>query len=397
MREFFKRQKADNYPIENYLLIPMDEYCKSLYMKLLCAIIHYSDDTDEMQVMYLQRIIKGSGFEEKIEDYMRKALDISQTDIEEFLNVYKDNPLRLTFAIDGMLLLSVVEVTKEKQYEFLAEVIEMLGIKKDELEYLSQVAISILKQDSVAYDSAKTILPNRLVDLNLSFYIKDFYVGAIIDNNEEKHFFANELLELNTFRGSSNALFKERKITFENLILSIESNWRFEGCEEVSFINCSITGKTNIFEFESIGKVLFKKCSIRGFKNRIGHLKSVNEFCLYDNKINECGFTCSGDKRGGAWLIAGQSWNLLDFQRNVFLNCFIAADTYRGNYGVTGAILSGVDYILIKKFVLKNNKFIGSVCKNNGNYVAAQITHISGNNKEVEGNECTGELQRIFE
>jgi hypothetical protein len=307
--------------------------------------------------------------------------------------------LRFTFCIDGMLLLSVTGKTLDKQYEFLAELIEMLGVQKEELKYLSQVVVSILEQDSGEYESAKTMMPCSLGELNLYFYIKDYYIGAIIDNNEEKHYFANKLSRFTTLDGKKGVTFKQKKVVFENLIISLNCNWGFEGCKEVIFKNCQISGADYSLIFESIGKLIFEKCTISGFKDRIGYMNSINEFSLLNNKVIECGYTCDGDERGGVWVLSGSNWKAIEIKGNEFINCYIKARTYRNNYGVTGVIMSVSygNYLYPENMSVINNKFIGSDCINNGNYTAAQFSRINPGNRKVEGNECTGKLQVLFE
>lgn len=77
MRLKIKDMKAQVYPIVNPELLGLDEYIKSLYIKLLCTIILYENDPLEMQVLYLKRIMQGMDIEDPIEEYMKKALELS--------------------------------------------------------------------------------------------------------------------------------------------------------------------------------------------------------------------------------------------------------------------------------------------------------------------------------
>ena len=81
--------KANLYAIENPDLVVLDEFNKNLYIKLLCTVVEYENNPSDMQVLYLKRIIKGIGLQEPIENYMRKAMEVSDDDIKEFIDLQR--------------------------------------------------------------------------------------------------------------------------------------------------------------------------------------------------------------------------------------------------------------------------------------------------------------------
>ena len=138
IRKYFEEHKAERYPFENALLREKDEYVKSLYFRMLCTLVRYTGEPDEMQVLYIRRLLAGAHAENQFQDYMKMALDLDRGDIDEFVSLFAEDELRYYFCIDGSILLSVARAG-DKQYELLAELAELLGINQKELAYLVYV------------------------------------------------------------------------------------------------------------------------------------------------------------------------------------------------------------------------------------------------------------------
>ena len=56
IRKELEGKKAELYPIENEMLQQKDEYIKSLYIRMLCTLIRYTGEADEMQIVYIRRL-----------------------------------------------------------------------------------------------------------------------------------------------------------------------------------------------------------------------------------------------------------------------------------------------------------------------------------------------------
>lgn len=179
IRKYFEVKKSELYPIKNTALAEKDEYTKSLYLRMLCSLIRYTGEPSKMQVLYVRRLMAGINAEAAFEDYMKMALDLDTTDVDEFIATYKQDDLKYYFCIDGMILLAVAE-NAEKKYELLAELVEMLGINREQLKYLSAAAKAIVMQSAEMFDEARKFLPDSLLNLSLYHYIAGFYVGAVL-------------------------------------------------------------------------------------------------------------------------------------------------------------------------------------------------------------------------
>ena len=89
IRNHFMELQNEKYTIRNGRLSDKEEYLKSLYVQMLSTVVQYENDVTEMQLLFLQRIVKGLCCELQTEDYMRKALDISMVEVKEFADAYQ--------------------------------------------------------------------------------------------------------------------------------------------------------------------------------------------------------------------------------------------------------------------------------------------------------------------
>ena len=62
IRRMMEEMKSDKYAISIPELVELDEYIKSLYLKVLCTIIQYENNPTDVQVLYLKRIINNTVF-----------------------------------------------------------------------------------------------------------------------------------------------------------------------------------------------------------------------------------------------------------------------------------------------------------------------------------------------
>lgn len=393
IRKYFAENKAERYPLENSLLKDKEEYTKSLYLRTLCMLVQYTHDPEEMQVLYLRRLIAGVQAENKLEDYMRMALEIETGDIDAFLSAFREDMLRYYFCLDGMILLAA-EGDTEQDYGLLAEIVELLGVTKAELEYLTMAAKSILEQDSNIYDTAKTLLTDGTRDIDLYPYIKDFYVGAIIDTSTEKYIYSRDKSPVDLFQ---YGLFHTKKVVIENVTITLQSCVVFEGCEEVVIKNCNLVGNENNYTFNRVGKILITNCNINNFTNRFAIFKNTNNIQIFNNHFTNCGYAYSSDAFGGVLLNDGDAEHNIILENNELLNCYIESIGYGG--GRSGIFLSDENYGK-GDIKLNENRFIGCECRGGAprRRTAAYI-YVQNSYKKTwtsDNNICTGSITRLF-
>lgn len=290
IRRAMEEMKTEMYAISNPVTAALDEYIKSLYIRMLCTVVQYENDPSEMQLLYLRRLHKGIQIDNSIEDFMRMALDISEVDVQEFIDIMRGDHARYYFALEGILLVSMGK-GEQANYEYLGELIELICISKRELEYLSTVARSILEQDSEYYDKAKSIAPESVEGFEVVPYIVNFYAGAIVDTRIEKHFYAPNR-DWN-YRFAFPYLFHEKKVTFSNLAFEMSNALEFDGCEMIEFQNCVIKGNNYSVYFRGCGDVKFINCRFYDFSSytivddtveRLSLLKCEFENCIFHYK-----------------------------------------------------------------------------------------------------------------
>ncbi len=285
IRALMKDMKTEMYAIENPDMRALDEYIKNLYLEVLCTIVQYENEPAEMQVLYLKRIVKGMGVEEPLEEYMRKALDISEVDIQEFISFMKENTARYYFTLESMLLVAMGN-PKQQNYEYLAELLEICEITKQDLEYLSLVVKSVLQQESSFYNDAKSIITEDGNTVSFVPYINNFYVGAIVDTEYEKHYSAPCKSISNNVELPNE--YSVKKVSFSNLIININEEWNFESCEDILFDNCEIYGNTASIVFDACKNVVFKNCKISGFSAYTIVEKKVGLLSFYKCEFKSC-------------------------------------------------------------------------------------------------------------
>lgn len=390
IREFFSNQRANKYPIVNPLMVSQEEYNKELYIRVLCMLIVYSESPAKEQTMFIQRLASGMRLKGTIEEYIRKALDISQEDIEEFIMNFQDTDLKYVFCVDAMISIAVTDKLIDEQVQLLAEIIEMLAINKSELNYLSLIAKSILEQSSNTYKEAIRIKPDNIHNDLFVYYIKDFATGLLVDDNNKKYYYSKnkELLEIDQM------VFDDDEIVFENLTLSLKYVLSFKTNRMVRFINCHFSETGYYINFETCGTVEFINCSFENMSNRAACFTSANYINVENCKFKNCGFTGEGDNAGGTFDIKGNIKEI-SITGSTFNGCYVRSTRYRYNYGVSGAVLSG-NGISIQSLKVSDCNFIGCYCVNNGNYLLALIYRLDSKERIIENNKATGELQQIL-
>lgn len=299
IRRMMSDLRDEKYAIVNPTLIELDEYEKTLYLKVLCSLVQFGAVPDEMQLLFLKRIVYGMDVEDTVEEYMRRALEISETDMQEFLAAMKENKAKYYFALDG-LILTAMEQEVEERYRYLAEIIELLDICEDDLQYVCFVASSVLQQQSSFYDEAKAFENERLREIDYAPYIQSFYSGAIKDSMELVHYVAPDKMNADSiaFRRS----YTEKRVIFENLNISISETWYFVNCEEVIFNNCNFVGSSASVEMNGCKNICIQRCRFSDF--RVPVFKQRYNIAVL---ISECEFeNCVDTGKGRAYFYGGE-------------------------------------------------------------------------------------------
>lgn len=322
IRRMMSDLRNEKYAIVNPDLVSLDEYMKILYLKVLCTVVQLGDEPTEMQVLFLKRIVAGIGVEDPAEEYMRRALEISDTDMQEFLTGMKENRAKYYFALDGLILVSIGTENQEC-YQYLAEIIELLDICKDDLKYVCLAASSVLQQQSSFYDEAKELTNERIREVDYTPYIQNFYAGAIKDSMELVYYSApdKKYSESITFRTS----YTEKRVVFENLDIDINERWEFNNCNEVIFMDCKFAGGDFSIEVKGCKKVFIDRCRFENFNAPVFKQERNVEVTIENCEFEKCIGKCSRgiiEPAGGGVIYSpldDQSLNII--RKTIFRNC----------------------------------------------------------------------------
>lgn len=184
-REQMKKNKGEVYPIEGHTLLQkdVDEYTKETYLKMLCVIMRYDGQGSEEQATFIKRLIKGIGGQGSFEEYLRKAMEVDIKFFDEALKQIKENELKYIFTIDSILITYIASNVTDEQISFVAELSEMVGISKDEMELISKIVRTVLEQDNKGYleicKSIETIQEKEKILVPFYPYAKQFVGGVI--------------------------------------------------------------------------------------------------------------------------------------------------------------------------------------------------------------------------
>lgn len=389
IRNYFNDHKAERYPLINTILAEKDEYTKSLYFRMLCMLVRYTKEPNDMQILYIKRLIAGTQAENTFQNYMKMAIEIETKDVEEFISIFSKDELRYYFCIDGAILLNVAP--NDKDYKLFAEIIEILGVTKKELNYLMEVARSICLQDSEAFNDAKELSVDSLKTLDVYHYIEGFYSGDIVNTPTLLHITSYNKTELDL---SQYGEFSSQKVIIENIQYCVLKTLVFKGCAEVIIRNCKFIGDISRIEFLNIGKVTIENSEFSNFKMRVAYFSNVNEiYCSYNKFIN-CGYEKSSYIKGGIFYSCGDGTNSVMLKNNMLLNCYTTICSYSLGYRYT-AIFMNVESRKLNTISVIDNCFNGCECRERGN-IEAYVSCYSGT-KEENNNICTGSVTRIFE
>ena len=370
-REEFLREmeeiRTGKYAVRNPVTAGLDEYVKGLYLKVLCTVVQYGNTPSGMQTMYLKRILKGMDAGDTEEECLRTALEMNEADIREFANAIKDKEARYYFALEGLLLAGMGERSREN-YEYLAELIGILGLSGRELEYLCQAAKSVLLQQSSLFDDAKDLLCAGTKALDLLPYMREYYRGAAVDLDTRKKYYAPDP-EASGEMDLPNK-YRNCEVSFENLAIDMtKAGWLFTHCKEVRFRNCRIEGGRYAIRMSDVKKVVVENCVFRHFTDRVLKMEQGEELEIVGSEFLSCGWTLNGtpvyNLGGGVLYLDNSGPNCKPLRSvllrdNKFRRCYVASPKPEivKKWGIIAAYYDGrMETAKAEKLTLLRNEF----------------------------------------
>lgn len=334
MRQYFKNQKAASFPIKGHPLEKSDNYVKGMYMEMLCVILQYGNMPKEEQILFVKRLMEGLGVAAQFNECMRRALQADETFAGEFVKEFKYSKLKYNFIVDSFILIASAGTPQKYSVELVSEICEMLLINKKEVNFLVNVALSILEQKSDIYMNIEDKkLAGDLIDYFMC-YFKEFFVGKLIDTKSEIYYFAKEKVKLDLQNNDEDSTeYKQDKITFENYVIDLSKiNVKFTRCEYIQFINCDFIGAGPV-TFENCKNINIVDCNFNDFTRGVLELKSCYNITIYGSKFKNCGKVGYSDVYGG--VIYSDSLNQITIKSCKFNDCFVkCGNGYDRIYGI---------------------------------------------------------------
>ena len=313
VRKYFQSLKANRYPFVNETLAEKDEYTKSLYFRLLCALVRYTCEPNEMQVLYIERLIAGCKAEQKYRDYMRMALELEIKDVEEFVSSLKETELKYYFCIDGSILLMLAD-SDDKNYELLAEIVEIFGITRQEVQYLALASRAIVAQNSTMFEDAQKQSPESVQTLSLFPYVAGFYSGLVVNGDQKVYLYSCSKAKVDL---SNYQQLKPNKLLIENMVLDHKDKMlQFQGYHEIVLRRCSVNLSELKLQFENISNVVLDRCVFDGGAKEKRTLEAIQFNTCTDVKITGCVF-----KNFSSRTIIGNKITYFSVYDSSFENC----------------------------------------------------------------------------
>lgn len=365
IRNYYNEFKYQNYPIENQIFLEKDELFKSYYFRMLYALIRYSGEPKESQVTFFKRLLSGCKVEKNFKEYIRLALEIDITVVENFLELLQKDVLKYYFSIDALILLVLGDESNDV-YLFYSEILDMLKFSKQEIKYVSNAVKAIIEQDTSLFDLTRNLLPESMYELNLFEYVKDFYSGVIINNPIFTHIYSKDKKEYDI----PDNLIQSQNVVLENLILNKNITIGKQGImgQTVTIKNCDITA-TNLNvhsnSFSYYEKVNIENCEFKKFNKYTVCFDHIKNIFITNSKFFECRYISDNGQITGIVLHDLGYGNKLILEKTVFVDCGTQTKYNKKLYS-TDCVISNIEYVEINNctFANCNDKYLEGAAKN---------------------------------
>ena len=338
--EYLNDNVEERYPIENKVLANNTDCIKNGYLKMLAVVLHQSKNIHDSQLNLFRRIVLGANVENKVEDYLRMALDIEIDDYIKFSNDCKNIDLKYRWILDA-LIITCVENNESKQIELLAQFCESLKITKNELKYIATMAGAIVKMSSTEYVNAYELKENTIPDNVFSDYMY-LICNSCVCYNEQMTIFQPTCKE---------------DVTVQVLERIKEIN---TPCLKI--IGAIIDGAKGDIIFEKRSKVILENCE---FKN-------VNNCSLVFNKCKEIIISNSCFENFKKRVFFFDYSNSIVVRDCKFKNCKLHYGRLDNHWKSLGGVISG-NYINNTKFDLINSEFVDCGGVNSNGYFSSEF------------------------
>ena len=349
---FFRKVKPSLFKVRKHPVRKSTNYEKEVYITMLYTLAGSDGDICEAENHFIQRIIKGIRLDGQSSEYMKRASNIDEKTLSEFLNSFSGSRLAHNFFVDSMVLLNLSESVSDDSIEMLSEYAEVLKIDPQTVESLTHLSEIIIEKDEVKYHEWLKSKSEKIKLKNLFYYIKEFATGRIINDASYEYWYGS--LEIN-----ESEVIERKKIKIKDAVVTLSKDVKieFQSCDKVEIDDSDFKGYHGL-HIENTRKVEIEDSTFEGFKSRALYLKSIVKLEIEDSKFIDCSYTSSESSAYGG-VIYMSDIEKIEIEESTFKDCSVNGDPQNG---LAGAAIYAKDTSVQSQFKFKENVFVNCNC-----------------------------------
>lgn len=281
-------------PINGHILEKEDISVKKKYITMLITLVYLANEKQENAWLLIQRIAAGANFTEELINLSVDAVNITDSQIDEFTLNIANAHLTNAFILDAMLIYLSFENANDKMLEFISALFELVKCEKKALQELAELSKIIAEQDSSKY--LEFCFRELEIDLVDTFgYIKVFHDGLFVCNSKafvleykQKKEITKEIMD------KLPKVIRSSRVTMENIVFnnfSKDDNWfEFEKCDEINISHCEFNSLVNSINAKTCGNVLINDNIFKSMSNRALYLTECKSLSVSRCKFESCSY-----------------------------------------------------------------------------------------------------------
>lgn len=250
------KQIANKYPIKGHVLCENDEFMRNQYMTALISLFLEggSEDEQNKKLLLIGRILSSFKPEFDYEEYVTKKYKVNLDFWNSFFETIKDK-VAVSFAVDALVLCQIEGTLEQRELWLrISEIFQVLKLDKKEIEKISQIAVSILKQDTNFF--FQIVDDNKKINYN---YFLGYFPKLSFDS------ISSNIVKAAKLKGK--LLIVNAEVRNISKIINIDEFY----ADEIHFLSCEFI---NIRGIKSFNKhVIFESCIFNSNQFKISEKK----------------------------------------------------------------------------------------------------------------------------
>lgn len=255
-------------PFHQHPLKQEDMYTKELYCTMLAVIIQCEHTPETEQAIFLKRLVAGVDSDMTFEQYMQKALTITEQFPKDFYDQLYGHEIFKNFIVDALVMMNCKEKMNKNQFAFLADLLAVFQISEERLHEWVTFAKNILTQNKEA------IL--QYVASHADFENLRLFAYYDVDHQHRYYLKNGDIQQIDAImnEGAEVLLFEDCHFTRELLSYNIHSK------KLVHFKNCRFEAIPASLQFLNIHALIFEGCEFSNFSDTSMLVDDVHELIV---------------------------------------------------------------------------------------------------------------------